>query len=81
METKKYTQKEATGSLFKNERKQAEKQPDYTGTGNFGGYDFQISAWLKKDKNDKTYMSIKFSEPYVKGGAKPASQDNDSIPF
>lgn len=81
METKKFTQKDNTGSLFKNDRKKTEKHPDYTGTGNFGGYDFQISAWLKKDKNDKTYMSIKFSEPYVKGGAKPESRSEDQIPF
>lgn len=80
METKKFTQKDNTGSLFKNERKQTEKHPDYTGTGNFGGYDFQISAWLKKDKKDRTYMSIKFSEPYVKGN-QSSSKKNDDIPW
>jgi uncharacterized protein (DUF736 family) len=47
-----------TGALFKNERKETDKHPDYTGQLNVGGVDFWLSAWLKKDRNGRTYMSL-----------------------
>ena len=47
-----------SGALFKNNRKSEDSQPDYTGNINFSGTDCWLSAWLKKDKNGKTYMSL-----------------------
>jgi hypothetical protein len=69
------------GVLFKNNLKEeGSKQPDYTGTGNLNGDDFQISAWLKEGKTGK-FFSFSFSPPYQKED-KPKSVDtSDDIPF
>ena len=74
------------GVLFKNNRKEKETHPDYTGTGNWNGQDFQISAWLKEGKNGK-FFSFSFQEPYKKAeepakanGYQP-DDDLDSVPF
>ena len=77
-----------TGRLFKNDRKVADNQPDYTGDVTISGKKMRLAAWLKHgDKG--TYMSLKVSEfesPQTQrrttspqyGG--PAKRDED-IPF
>ena len=47
-----------TGALFKNDRKESERHPDYTGSINVGGTDYWLSAWLKTDRNGKRFMSL-----------------------
>ena len=47
-----------TGALFKNDRKESERHPDYTGSINVGGTDYWLSAWLKTDRNGKKFMSL-----------------------
>jgi uncharacterized protein (DUF736 family) len=47
-----------TGALFKNNRKETEKHPDYTGSVNVAGRDHWLSAWLKTDKNGNKFMSL-----------------------
>lgn len=79
-----------SGALFKNERKEKENHPDYRGRGNFDGVDFEVAAWIRKSKDGKTYMSLAFSEPYVKedapAAAPPRAREtqpalDDDIPF
>lgn len=48
-----------TGILFKNDRKESPKHPDYTGTLNVDGHDFWLSAWIKEGKKGK-FMSLSF---------------------
>lgn len=54
------------GVLFKNDRKEKDSHPDYRGKGNYHGKDFEISVWVKKDRNGKSFMSLSFKEPYVR---------------
>ena len=54
------------GVLFKNDRKEKDSHPDYRGKGNYHGKDFEISVWVKKDRNGKSFMSLSFKEPYQK---------------
>lgn len=75
------------GVLFKNNRKEKDSHPDYTGTGNLNGEDFQISAWLKEGKNGK-FFSFSFQPPYKKEAKEPekangyvVDKDEDLIPF
>lgn len=51
-----------SGALFKNERKEKDSHPDYKGSAVVDDVDYWIDAWLKKDRNDKTYMSISFKK-------------------
>jgi uncharacterized protein (DUF736 family) len=46
------------GALFKNDRKETEKHPDYKGSINVAGHDYWLSAWLKESKDGKKYMSL-----------------------
>jgi uncharacterized protein (DUF736 family) len=74
------------GALFKNQDKESEKHPDYKGTLNVDGKEFQIAAWIKESQKGQKYMSLSVSEPFKKGdkpakqSAKPQDEDPE-IPF
>jgi hypothetical protein len=78
-----------SGSLFKNDRKQQENQPDYTGSWtDANGVEHWLSCWLKESpKTGKKFMSLSATpkEPQqapVAQHATPASMDFDSdVPF
>ena len=79
-----YEQKDNTGSLFKNDRKESDKHPDYTGTALIDGRDYWISAWLKEGKKGK-FFSFAFKPKDFAQKAAPAKtageEMNDDIPF
>lgn len=55
-----YELKDGQGSLFKNDRKERENHPDYTGTIKINGQEFYLSAWLKDGSKGKFFsMSAK----------------------
>ncbi len=54
-----YEQKNLTGALFKNKRKEAETHPDYTGSALVEGVEYYLDAWIKESKNGEKYMSVK----------------------
>lgn len=76
------------GALFKN-RKDNPNWPDYKGSLNVAGTDYWLSAWIKKDKNGNTYMSLnvkpKEDKPVDAPAAAPkatvAADDDLDIPF
>ena len=45
------------GVLFKNDRKESERHPEYKGSINVDGQEFWLSAWLKDGKLGK-FMSL-----------------------
>ena len=79
------------GVLFKNDRKDKESQPDYKGSYTDGsGQEFWLSAWLKKDKNGNTFMSLSTTAKddahsrgmqQVRQSAKPTQELEDDLPF
>jgi len=52
-----FQQRDNTGTLFKNDRKEKETQPDYRGQIMVSGQTFALSAWIKQGKNGK-FMSL-----------------------
>ena len=46
------------GSLFKNDRKDDAKFPDYKGSLNVDGVEYWLSAWLKVSKDGAKFMSL-----------------------
>ena len=48
-----------SGVLFKNDRKETERHPDYTGTWtDADGVEHWFSAWLKESKSGTKFMSV-----------------------
>ena len=73
-----YEVKENTGSLFKNEKKNSEKHPDYTGNCKVNGVMMAVAGWIHKSKSGKNYMALKFSEPFKKEEPTGTVRNDDS---
>jgi len=86
-----YEQRDNSGSLFKNDRKEKENHPDYKGTCMVGGVEMWMSAWLKTGANGTKFMSFSFQpkdQQQAQARQTPASQTSqaetmldDDLPF
>ena len=82
----KFKHKEGFGSVFGNDKKQNEGQPDFIGDALWRGEIVRIALWKKKDKNGKTYLNAKLSEELKKLDSAPAGTPSrpvidDDLPF
>jgi uncharacterized protein (DUF736 family) len=72
------------GVLFKNDKKESDKHPDYRGNMNVDGVEHWLDAWIKEGKNGK-FMSLsikpKEARPAKPQGKRPVPDDDDSMPF
>ena len=87
-----YEQRDNTGSIFKNDKKETDKHPDGKGSAMIGGVHYWISSWTKQDKNGNPYRSLSFQPKEQKaplsnlapkrqtGGISDRAMD-DEIPF
>lgn len=84
-----YEQKDNSGSLFKNDRKERESQPGWKGSAVIGGVEYWISCWVnvasQQAKNPgQKYMSLRF-DPKNQQGQVPLSEQggdyDDDVPF
>lgn len=82
-----YEQRDNTGTLFKNNRKEKETHPDFTGVCMVDGKAMRMSAWIKEGKNGK-FFSFAFNTPIIKDENKSvqaqayiSDADEDLIPF
>ena len=86
-----YEQRDNSGSLFKNDRKEKETHPDYKGTAMVGGVEMWMSAWLKTASNGSKFMSFSFqpkdqqaapqSQKQAARQPAPVEDFNDDMPF
>lgn len=60
-----------SGALFKNDKKETEKHPDYRGSCEIDGTQYWVSSWLNESKNGRKYLSLKFS----------AKDEQSGVPF
>jgi len=56
-------QKDNSGALFKNDKGDNEKRPDYTGKARVDGTDYYISAWLNESSKGVKYFGLSFNLP------------------
>ena len=85
-----YEQKDNSGAMFVNDKKESDTHPDRKGSAMIDGTDYWVSGWINESKSGTKYMSLKFTakdEAQSKGVAQakqavsaPAEFDED-IPF
>ena len=78
-----YQSKPNSGAIFKNDKKEKESHPDYTGSINVEGKDFRIALWVK-DGNKGKFFSASISEKTDTGYTPPKTtvkQPEDDLPF
>lgn len=80
-----FEQKDNSGALFRNDRRERETQPEFTGKGLIDGVEHYISAWVKEGKGGK-FFSLAFTpvDQARSGGNSRNSQnsrDSGDIPF
>ena len=71
-----------SGVLFKNDKKENERAPDYKGNITVDGKDYWLSAWVKEGKSGK-FMGLAVSpkdESPLRAPPKPKI-DADDLPF
>jgi len=87
-----YQQKDNSGALFKNDKKETDSHPDYKGSAMIDGSDYWVSGWINVSNAGTKYMKFSYSPKEqvhnngVKqvqaavGGMSIAEMDED-IPF
>lgn len=81
-----------SGILARNDRKEQDNHPDFTGSINVDGVDYWLSAWTKEGKPGTKMEGRKFFSLSVKPkdapapkpskpAPKPAADMDDDIPF
>tara|TARA_R110000744_G_scaffold45294_2_gene100645 strand:- start:181 stop:408 length:228 start_codon:yes stop_codon:yes gene_type:complete len=73
-----YEIKDNTFTMFTNDNKTKENQPDYTGQGKFLGKEVKIAGWKKVSAAGKGYVSYKVEEkdsPFIK------TKEKENTPF
>jgi hypothetical protein len=88
-----YEQKPDTGSLFANDKREKETDPQAKGSALIGGVEYWVSAWTNTSQKDgKRYQSLRFTakQPVQERGMAQAKAaiappvddwEEDLIPF
>ena len=77
--------KDNSGVLFKNDKIENERSPNYKGNITVDGKDYWLSAWIKEGKSGK-FMGLAVSpkeeyKPKTSERSKATNFDDESLPF
>jgi len=75
-------QRENSGILFRNDRKESASHPDYAGSLNVGGIEYFINGWIKQGAKTKFLsLSVKPKEATESKQAAPRRDFHDDPAF
>ena len=66
-----YEQKDNSGSIFKNDRREKDTHPHAKGDALIDGVSYWISAWTKTDRNGNKFQSLSFKRKDGRQDTKP----------
>jgi len=73
------------GSIWKNDKKETDRHPDFTGSLNVEGVEYWVSAWKRKPDANPKAPALSFSiKPKEQQSAPAPAQDSgfdDDVPF
>jgi hypothetical protein len=74
------------GAIWKNDKRQTDKHPHFTGSATINGVDYYVSAWKRDSESNPKAPALKFSvtpKDAPKAPPKPETDApfNDDIPF
>ena len=87
-----YQQKDNSGALFKNDKKESDSHPDYKGSAMIDGSDYWVSGWINTSNAGTKYMKFSYSpkeqvhnngvqQVQAAVGGMSMAQLEDDIPF
>ena len=76
-----FEQKEGTFSIFTNDHKTKQTQPDRRGTANVSGVIYEISGWIREDRNCKKYLAGTIKLKDERQSAPRKEPDSGEVPF
>lgn len=68
-----FEQKEGSGALFRNQRKQKESQPDFQGSVKHKGETIKLAGWTRESKSGLKFISLSVD----KNQRQEANNDDD----
>ncbi len=83
-----YEQRDMSGSLFKNDKREKDSHPNATGSALIDGVEYWVSSWTKTDRNGQKWQSLAFkrkdgrrAEPPKASAGDAGAPFDDDIPF
>jgi hypothetical protein len=78
-----FEQRDNSGAVFVNDRKEKDAHPDRAGSATIGGVEYWVSGWLKKTKAGDPYLSLSFKRKQeAPDRSKPIGAAlDDGVPF
>lgn len=76
--------KEGCGAIFRNNSKQSDKSPDYTGSITLNGKEIKLSCWVATSKLGVKYFSVKVAENHKQAATQEAPKQDfidDEVPW
>jgi hypothetical protein len=71
-----YEQKDNTGSLFKNDRREKDTHANARGSALIDGVEYWVDAWTNEAKDGSKYQSLKFKRKEQRSGYSGSYNDD-----